>query len=46
MIIPDTCKKEGYVTPEMNVLQITLKACILEESNTEPINPGGTVPGF
>lgn len=38
--------KEGYVSPEMEVLHITLQARILDESKTEQIEPGEDVPGF
>ena len=39
-------EKETYVSPEIEEFQVIPYDRILQESNTEPIIPGGTVPGF
>ena len=36
--------EEAYIYPETIVLRITLKAVILQGSNTEQIEDGGDVP--
>ena len=43
----DMHKEEAYVSPEMEVLQVALQFRLMEGTgNTEPIDEGGTVPGF
>ena len=40
----DTTKEERYISPKMEILEITLQSYILDPSGnnnpTEPINPG------